>query len=245
MRIWSYGDSHAAGAELGTVHQKDLAESFLNSLGFFSDKKDTARRIARRKLGVEKYNKLVKEKWYETINHVCDSKLSYAGEFAKLAGCELVDRAKSGSSNSLNIYKVYQDLDKYAKDDLILFSVVTPLRFIPASDIEKTNHQVHWLPDNIAKVLWEYGPHDVCFRLQTHGYIQILKNLPQKIIILRTVDEDISVNGITPSFDLDLSFTGHVGTYSNNVDDLRYPGGHFHESCHVKFAEYIYESWNR
>ena len=245
MRVWSYGDSHAAGHELGTIHQRDLGESFLNSLGFYKDSSNPARRIARHKLGIDQYNKLVKEKWYNHINNVCTPELSYAGEFSKLLGYEFINRAEPGSSNSLNIYKLYQDLDKFENDDLILFSVVTPFRFIPGSDINKTNHQVHWLPDSIAKTLWEYGPHEVCFKLQTHGYIHLLKNLPQKTIILKTVDDDVSVNEINPSFDLSLSFSGHVGTYSSNIDDLRYPGGHFHESCHKKFAEFIYESWNK
>lgn len=245
MKIWSYGDSHAAGHELGTEYKDDLGEKYLNSLGFYKEEFLTARKVARRNLGVEKYNKLVKEKWYNHINHICSADISYAGIFATLLGCDLVNRAEPGSSNSLNIYKVYQDLEKYEKDDIILFSVVSPFRFIPGNDIEKRNHQAHWLPDTIAKILWEYGPHEICFKLQTHGYIHLLNSLPQKTIICKTVNEDITVNGIEPKIDLQFSFTEYVGTFSANIDDLRYPGGHFHESCHEKYAEYIYTLWNK
>ena len=238
MKLWSYGDSHAAGYELGTNYSKDMGKSWFCSVGYED------RNEARNQLGVDKYNKLIKQKWYQEINHLCTPSLSYAGHLAKLLDYELVDRASPGSSNSLNMLKIYQDLSKWNNDDVILFSIVTPFRFIPGKDIDSGNHQVHCLPKNIAKVLWEDGPHEVCFRLQTHGYLHMAKNLHKNVYTLQTVPDDISVEGITPAFDIQLSFTEFVKT-NYDIESLRYPGGHLHEDVHVSYAEYIYNTWNR
>jgi hypothetical protein len=137
---------------------------------------------------------------------------------------------------------MYQDQHNWQSNDLILFSVVTPFRFIPAKGLEEHNHQVHWLPNHIAKVLLTDGPHEICFRLQTHGYIHTLRNLHKNTCILQTVSDDISVENIYPKFDIALSFTDFVAHhYNKDADDFRYPGGHFHESCHIAYAEYLYE----
>mgnify|MGYP003648119090 CR=1 FL=1 len=238
IKLWSYGDSHAAGHELGTDYSEDVGKSWIRSIGY-KDRSD-----ARNQLGVDKYNKLVKQKWYQAINHLCTPSLSYAGQLATLLDYELINRATPGSSNSLNILKMYQDLSKWSNDDVILFSVVTPFRFIPGNDINNTNHQVHWLPKKIANVLWNDGPHEVCFRLQTHGYLHMAKNLHKNVYTLQTVPDDISVEGITPAFDIQLSFTEFVKN-NYDIESLRYPGGHLHEDVHITYAEYIYNTWNR
>lgn len=239
MKLWSYGDSHAAGHELGTDYADDLGARWYQKLGY----KD---RNHARSIGVFKYNKKVKSKWYKEINDLCTPELSYAGKLASLLSCEFVSRAEPGSSNSLNILKMYQDSKQWHSDDIILFSVVTPLRYIPANNILATNHQVHWLPEDIAKILWKDGPHDVCFRLQTHGYMHMVRNLHKNVCILQTVPDDISVEDITPKFDINFSFTEFISQYYKvSVDTFRYPGGHLHEDCHASFAEYIYNTWKK
>lgn len=232
--LWSYGDSHAAGHELGTEFNHDLGKSWLRSIGYENRNK------ARNQLGVNNYNKLVKQKWYEEINHLCTPSLSYAGQLSEMLSYNFINRATPGSSNSLNILKMYQDQHNWQSDDLILFSVVTPFRFIPAKGLDESNHQVHWLPKHIAKVLLEDGPHEICFRLQTHGYIHTIRNLHNNTCILQTVSDDISVENIYPKFDIALSFTEFVARhYNKDVDNFRYPGGHLHESCHTAYAKFI------
>ena len=55
MKLWSYGDSHALGAELGTEHAHDLAKGWLKEQFNYDD-----RNQARNDLGVEKYNIKIK-----------------------------------------------------------------------------------------------------------------------------------------------------------------------------------------
>jgi len=140
---------------------------------------------------------------------------------------------------------MYQDFKKYQPEDIVLFSVVTPLRFIPANDITATNHQIHWLPDHQAEVLWDVGPHEVCFRLQTHGYIQLARSLHSQCYTLKTINEDMTVLEKDIELDIPLSFyqltEHHVNDPENGIDSYRYPGGHLHESLHVAYAEYLYE----
>src|SRR6056300_1253380 len=107
MKLWSYGDSHAAGHELGTKYTHDLGASWFASEGWHSnDTSTTVRNVCRNRLGVEKYNKTIKQKWYKHINNKCTPSLSYAGILADRLGIELINRAEPGSSNSLSIYKM-------------------------------------------------------------------------------------------------------------------------------------------
>lgn len=235
MKLWSYGDSHAAGHELGTEHAHDLAKSWLLKEFGYGD-----RNQAKDELGLEKYNVKIKKKWYKHINNQCIPELSYAGLLANKLGYKLVSQALPGSSNSLSMLKMYQDIDKWDKDDIILFSVVTPLRFIPANDIKELNHQVHWLSDKDAEVMWRVGPHDVCFKLQTHGYIKLAKSLHKNVFTLKTVGEDTSVEGRDCDINLPISFTDYLDENGFNTYLNRYPGGHLHETCHELFADYIY-----
>lgn len=244
MKIWSYGDSHAAGHELGTEYSDDLGERWYNSQGWYSDDPSTTvRNVCRNRLGIDKYNKTIKQKWYKHIKSQCMPELSYAGILADRLGADLISRAEPGSSNSLSIYKMYQDCSKYQPEDIVLFSVVTPLRFIPANDITATNHQIHWLPEHQAEVLWDVGPHEVCFRLQTHGYIQLAKSLHPRCYTLKTVNDDMSVLEKDIKLDIPLSFyqlvEQHVNDPENGIDPYRYPGGHLHEDLHVVYGEYL------
>lgn len=249
MKLWSYGDSHPAGHELGTEYAHDLGASWFASERWYSDDPGTTvRNVCRNRLGVEKYNKIVKQKWYKHIHNQCTPSLSYAGVLAEHLGAELVNRAEPGSSNSLSILKMYQDIGKYQPEDIVLFSVVTPFRYIPANDIDATNHQIHWLPLHQAEVLWDVGPHEVCFKLQSHGYIQLAKSLHSNTVTLKTVNDDWSVQGRSCTFDIPLSFyeytTQQVDDPENGIDPYRYPGGHLHESLHKMYGDYLYATYS-
>ena len=137
--------------------------------------------------------------------------------------------------------KMYEDKEQWNSDDIVLFSVVTPLRYIPADNIKSMDHQVHWLPDKAAKIMYKWGPHNICFNLQTHGYMTMSKVMHQNMYTLQTVSDDISVNGFTPKFDIEISFAKYVEE-NFATDNYRYPGGHLHEDCHVAYANYLHEA---
>jgi len=249
-KLWSYGDSHAAGHELGNWWSESCGREWLRQHHGFVDRENAIRVI-----GQDRYRQVVKEEWYAHLDGSTGRyhpAMSYAGELAQLLDYELVNYAKSGNSNSHSMQQITDHSWQWHRDDIVLFSVVTFHRYISASDPEKRNHQRHWLDPDAADIMMTHGPHDDCFKLQTLAYIKMVESMHPNVITLQTVSEDITVGRIGPQFLIRDSFTDFV---ENNLDkwdtgflysqseDLRYPGGHFHEDCHKEYAKHIYESW--
>jgi len=170
MKLWNYGDSHAAR------HEPDSANDI--GLSWLKDATGVNSRLeAKEKLG-KNYKHLVKDKWYKYIREgnrcstllegsPCSPELSYAGIVTRNIEATLMTRARPGAINDLSILRMFEDYNKWHKDDIIIFGIVTPSRFILASDINKTNHQYHWFPDNAQHIFVEYGPHDDLYNLWT------------------------------------------------------------------------------
>lgn len=238
-KVWSYGDSHAAGHELGNQWSDSLGTDWLN-YNFGVANRDQAIK----EMGADRYRKIVKEKWYKQLDDTtgrCRPELSYAGEFANLVGYTLVNRANPGNSNSHSVKQMLHDMPIWKNDDIILFSVCTFRRYISASEPEKRNHQIHWLDPNAADIMLQHGPHDDCFKMQTLAYISLIKSMHTNVIVLQTVSEDISVGSVRPTFTVQDSFTDFSN--NNSIGDFRYPGGHIHESLHKQYSKLIYESY--
>ena len=240
MRLWSYGDSHAAGHELGS--SPDLGREWLKkTVGFDS------RLEAKEKLG-GKYTEIVREKWYDHLENVmplsdprhCNPSLSYAGVLSQELECDFINRAKPGSSNDYMAYRMLQDMKEWMPEDIILISVVTPYRFMPKHNLEKMNYQLHWLPFNIQNTFDKYGASNESILLWNQGLVTMMKAMHIGSVVCFTTDDDMSVLGENMSNyvrDIPLSLSSFVA--HNYEDDMRYLGGHFHEDCHMAYAEYI------
>lgn len=247
-KVWSYGDSHAAGHELGNWWSSSVGRDWIqNEYGLPN------RERLQRSLGPDKYRNVVKEIWYEHLEDTtgrCRPEFSYAGELARLMLYDLVDRAAPGNSNSQSIDAMYQDYLQWKRDDIVLFSVVTSRRFMPASDRYKRNHQAHWLEPDDADTMMQHGPHDIDYKLQTQAYIKLAESMHPNMITLQTTDEDLSHHNIGPLFTIRDNFTTwiyenwdeHFRHLGGGPEDGRYPGGHFHEDCHALYAKHIYET---
>lgn len=241
MTLWSYGDSHAAGHELGAV--SDLGRDWLKTnYGFDS------RIEAKEKLG-SKYTDIVRTKWYEYLQSImpendprhCTPELSYASVLSCIMGHEFVNRAKPGSSNDYISYLLFADREKWDAEDIIVVSIVTPKRFMPKQDKRIRNHQIHWLPFSVQDTFEKYGPSDESFNLWNQGLVHMMKGIHPNTVILYTTDDDMSVLGFDTTEnmrDVPLSLTAFVEENWN--EDMRYLGGHFHEDCHKAYGEYIY-----
>ena len=128
MRVWNYGDSHAAGQELGSAY--DCGKSWIQeNLGFEN------RTEAVETLGTSKYRVIVKDKWYNylrdnkkcstTINGApCSPEMSYAGAIARHYDVELITRAEPGASNDYSVGKMISDKKHWAVDDIIMICFV-------------------------------------------------------------------------------------------------------------------------
>jgi hypothetical protein len=246
-KLWSYGDSHAAGHELGSVD--DLGSSWIEKNYSYRDRDELID-----KKGLDFYYNHVKQPWANYIENKCSTlinstpcspELSYAGEFSKLIEAEFVNRAVPGASNVLSMIKLLEDLEQVQKNDIVLFSLVTPHRFISGDGEEHVRTQIHWEPKKIQKVLYQYGPSDSSFNVWTQGIAHMVKSLHSNSIIIKTNDDNIDVNNIDTTKKLlytDQSFTQYC--YRNSTSTkIRYVSGHIHEQYHKLYADYLYKKW--
>lgn len=240
MNLWSYGDSHAAGHELGYVNDRGL-KWLKENYGYNS-------RLEAKKILKDRYIDVVRNHWYNYLAENfprrkirnCDPRLSYAGKIANYYDAELINRAVPGASNDMVVHRMLNDMKKWNHEDLILSSVVTPYRFMPEHDMTKTNYQIHWLDIKKQRDFLEIGPSDTSFRLWNQGLLHLIKSLHPNVKLIATVNPNIEVNNVdttTDLFSVNLSMTQFSA--NNFIEDMRYPGGHFDEKVHKAFAEYI------
>lgn len=244
MKIWNYGDSHAAGHELGSADDRGAA--WLKEMTGCD-----SRLGAIKKLG-DRYATIVKSRWYRYLRDnnktstligyaPCSPELTYAGNIAAYYNAELVTRAEPGASNDFSVSRMIADCIDWEDDDIVMLGIVTPLRFMPNYDKTRHNHQWQWFDAEIQEVFSEYGPDRDAYNIWTQGLVHLAKSLHPNVVCLRTTMDDISINNVDTTIDLldaKLSLTEFANkTYPHK--DMRYPGGHFHESVHNAYAEYL------
>jgi hypothetical protein len=231
IKLYSYGDSHAAGQELGTV--PDLGKAWLKENFGVNSRYDIDQKT---------YNTKVRPAWENYIRgRSCNAKLSYAGQFAKLLDVELIDRAIPGSSNDWSVMRLLEDLPKLNKDDIVLFSVCTPTRFISGRGEGITRTQIQWQPLKVQRVLYKYGPNEKSYNIWNQGLIHLIKSIPCKTYIIKTNKDSIKVKGQDTTRNLLLTKTSFTQFALKKAghDDIRYPVGHIHEAYHRLYAEYL------
>lgn len=231
VKLYSYGDSHAAGHELGTA--PDLGKAWL---------KENFRVDNRCELDQTTYNTKVRPAWDSFIKgRTCNPRLSYAGELAKLLDITLVNRAVPGSSNDWSAMRLLEDLPKIAKNDIVLFSVCTPNRFMSGRGEDVTRTQLQWQPIKVQRILYEYGPHENSYNIWNQGIVHLVNNLPFTTYIINTTKDNIEVKGHDTTKNLFLTETSFTefSIETAGHDDIRYPVGHIHESYHKLYAEYL------
>ena len=229
IKLYSYGDSHAAGHELGS--DPNLGKAWLKENFGFED-----RQKAKKQRGEEYFSK-VKNKWLAHIKNHCNAELSYAGQYANLIGAELVNRAVPGSSNDWSAIRLLEDLENITSDDIVMFSLCTHERFLSGQGEDVTRTQVQWQPLKVQRILYKYGPSGKSFALWTQAIVHMVKNIANTIII-KTTDVDISVNGVE-TINVTAQPFSQFAMYTAGHDDIRYPAGHIHEHYHKLYAEYL------
>lgn len=246
MRLWSYGDSHAAGHELGAV--SDLGRHWLAENAGYLHRTD-----ARNTLGKD-YEELIKNKWYDYLveimpnsePRICSPNLSFAGIIAEKLNRTLINRAVPGASNDLIVRRMIEDIDSWKSSDIILVCFVNSDRYMPEHNIDQLNYKSHNLPFNIQYMFEKHGPSRMSFKLWNQGLIQLMQSLSNNVKLVSSVEVDIEVEGFDVSKNLTnglMSLTKFVGT-KWETEEMRYPGGHFAEVCHEEYANYLIENLN-
>lgn len=244
VRLWSYGDSHAAGHELGAV--TDLGHSWIKENSGFED-----RTMARDLLGTYKYQELVRERWYDYLFEImpdanpdaCTPELSFAGQYAKLRDVEFINRAMPGSSNDSIVRRMLQDMDKWDVNDIVMVCHVDESRYMPQHNLDASNYKTHNLPTKVQRVMLDNGPSDMSYLLWNQGLVALMKCIRPNAIVVYSTGNSLAVEDVDLTERLrsvPLSFTDFVKT-KWDAEEMRYPGGHFDEICHQEYAKYIKE----
>jgi len=223
MTVWAYGDSHTAGAELGcTIDYKDWLKN---------NKVDDWNQYL---IDTKQYSKLIGD-----CDIPCNPELSWAGRLAAKLNCDYVCKAYPGWSNDHCIKSMLDDMTLWEDDDLILWGITTPIRFRPAGN-HLSNHQPARWPKVIAKVWFDYGPHEESTRLYNQGMMMFFKRLHKNTLCVRMNNDDLSVNGVyfddmlhTKISLLDWQRKGNYGIL---------PHTHYDAYCHEDYAEMIYNT---
>ena len=239
MRVWAYGDSHTAGAELG-----------------YSEKSLTRFQPGGKHFGKNWNKHLIDRGEYTQLISgaiACAPENSWAGQLAQLLGAEYICKAIPGWSNDGCIRIMLEDMPNWKDDDIILWGVATPWRYTPAGDrIHAGNHQLARMPKGVRRTLIEYGPHDITLLLWTQGLMHLAKSLHKNMKMVLMSSPSLTVNEYNATKDLCVidipfgTFQSHdIGTYFGNPTGKRYtvlPETHYDRACHRDYAQLIYNT---
>jgi hypothetical protein len=233
MKLWAYGDSHTAGAELG------YSKATLNKF----------RAIEKRyKHSNTTWNEMLIEKNEYSIllhpNIACSPEYSWAGQLANLLQAdEYICRARPGWSNDGAVQFMLEDKDKWQDDDIIIWGVATPWRYTPASeDLHVDNHQPARFPKKVARVFMEYGPSDDTSRLWTQGLMHLAKTLHPNMYMVQMSKDDLTVNSYNTSESCCITDIGLGHMMSSGQGKYTtLPDTHYDRNCHKDYAEMIYK----
>jgi hypothetical protein len=233
MKLWSYGDSHAAGHELGVL--ENLGKDWLHKT-FNVESRDQYIKTYGQKAYKTILYPLISSTVYNDGKHMNPS-LSYAGQLANKLGCDLISRAIPGGSNDLSVSKFFDDLVRIQNDDVVLFSLTSVHRFFSENgDTSKLSEHEYMI---------EHGPSEETWRLWAQGLIALVNNHPYnrgRIIFVNTANHILDVNSISITEKMNnvvsLPFIEFTNDYGSNT---RYPLGHIAEHIHSDYADFIYQ----
>lgn len=228
-KLWAFGDSYTAGAELGTrLTENQVRQWLFDTTGM----KDIY--SIKAAWGNEKYIKQCQRKWYEFINHRHDKSFTYAGIIAKEKNLEHINCAVSGSSIQFFYAEFKKHVDKIDWDnDIVILGTPPALRWMSRMGAHYAYHSFKRYNPRISKIL----PSQEMISTTNLLLLQHLQLQYPKLIVL-----DLGMNDV---LDKDIR---SIVVYNNKerIDDIadslpfgRYPGYHPTEEAHVIFADYL------
>lgn len=232
MTLWSYGDSHAAGHELGTFG--DLGEKFLMSHFGVKNRTDYIE-----KYGNEKY-KTVLYPFVSLHTHGRDVNphLSYAGELSKILLMPLRSRAVPGCGMDHQVALFFEDLDSINSDDVVLFTLSSVYRYYSENGRHTKLLEHPYIVTD--------GPCNDTWKLWRQGLIILLNQIsPCKIIFVETnTDDSCTVKEKNFAKGLqNLFHTGFINYAFQKPYNVQYPLGHIHEDIHKEYSNLLYEEY--
>lgn len=235
--VYMFGDSHTAGHELGL--KSINADEYLKEKGFNTQKE------AFLKLSDTDYNNLIQQPWLNKIGNFYTPLLSWAGQIASKLNKQFVNFAVSGSSIDEQTYKLLQNENKIDwEKDLVLFGVPTGGRYMVDKNNKLTTAQLTSLNAHSLskqKLILKYIPSNESLLIYHYGCLTYIKHRFPKVIICEMrgyieniPDIEVKVNDI-------FYVSNSLKQFSKSFEDRKYPGKHYKEEIHRKYADYVLE----
>ena len=240
-KLWTFGCSMTAGAELGT--QIHVAEFLKKHTGC------TTVVDARHKLGAN-YQRTIQIEWNNFLDSIkvpmAIPSLSYAGIVSKMLNLELKSCAISGSGIDQAFFKIIENSKNIDwKKDLVILGVTTPGRWIPQSMSSRNHFLFNMLDDKQHRMLDPYLPSIESMDVFHFGTLTLIKKMFPAINIVRMYDNRKQTNAIINGTRIDLDDI-YIGPKDLSLDgtaraerDGMYPGGHPTEEVHLQFAKHL------
>lgn len=231
-KLWTFGCSMTAGAELGcNVDHVDFLKTHTKC-------EDT--KSARQKLGDKKYQDKIIKKWHNLIGiDQHDPDLTYAGILSKKFNLELKSCAISGSGLDSAFHEIIKHSSSINwKKDLIILGVTTPGRWVT-----NTGRQFlfNMLDTSTHRMLDPYLPCIETLDMFHYGTLTLIKKTFPEVNIIRMYNNKLTTDRL--GLDLDDIFLGPRELSLDNaclgITSSQYPGGHPIEQVHEKFAKQL------
>lgn len=233
-KLWTFGCSTIAGCELGSGCSQDDISQWWTANTQYTNRDDFLNDVNSN----YQLHEDVFEKWWEHINKSESSDLSYGGQLAKILKRQLISKAVSGCGIDRVLFQLLKYKDKIDWNNDLVIAELTPIyRYMTDELKEKCNQQLSLVTENCFK----NAPSNTTLEYLYEG---VLKSIKSEFPLVKIIDsgqvmetakyKHYTING-------DIKMTELVTENINNLEHVRYPGGHFVEDIHKQFAEKLTE----
>ena len=235
-KVYIFGCSHAAGHELG--HKRNY-KAFMEARGF-----DSVRQ-AIDELSFSEYDKRIARPWYKKINNICTPQQSWAGQIAQKLDMPIVNFALPGSAFDFQINLLMEQIDNIDWNrDLVLFGTPISHRYTIKTGTSLKSIQLnHFANINARQInlFLQVLPSDVTMLLLHYGLATYLKHRYPKVVLCEMCVPNENVENKTFRIENQFYVEESFASFANQFEDCFYPGKHYREHIHEKYAEYVLE----
>ena len=237
-KVYIFGCSHAAGHELGPKRLDYKA--FMKARGFDSVEQAIS------KLSFAEYDKEIARPWYKRINNMCTPLKSWAGQIAQKLDIPIVNFAFPGSAFDFQVNLLMEQIDNIDwSKDLVLFGTPISHRYSIKPGLTLESIQINHLLANVkfhqTKFLSQILPSDETMLLHHYGLVTYVKQKYPKVVLCEMCAPGENVKNKSFRIEDQFYVEESLAVFAKKFEDRFYPGKHYREHIHEKYAEYVLE----
>jgi len=235
-KIYMFGCSHTAGHELGPKNTNPKA--FLRARGFDSVEQ------ALLQLSFKEYDIQIAKPWYKQINNIITPLQSWAGQIAQKLNMPIVNFAMPGNSFDFQINLLMEQINNIDwNKDLVLFGTPISHRYTIKPGLSLVSVQLNHLYANAKKsqinLLSQVLPSDETMLLHHYGLVTYIKQRYPKVVLCEMCAPGENVENKIFRIDDQFYVEESLADFAKKFDDCFYPGKHYKEHIHTKYADYV------